>query len=211
MKIAIVQFDNRPMAQLGAMTLLLQRNAAYAARHGYAYQFLDRAYFDLPTYWQKPSICHRFLQGGYDLVVWLDTDAVVHDLDVAVETLFEGSEVMVAAGDNPLWAAPFNAGVFAVKAADGGLELMARWMALFAGTSWTRTETAWVCQDEWAGPSYEQGAFNLHLLERSKASGALRLIDWRRLQSPFPVPEAFTLHFPGPFKPNIPVYLSTLA
>lgn len=211
MKIAIVQFDTRPLQQLPELAPLVGRNLAYAKRHGYEHHFINGAPFDLPVYWQKPAICQRYLEAGFDLVLWLDTDAVVNDLDRRIEDFFVGPEIMVAAGDNPLWKAPFNAGVYMVKAAGGaGAGLMARWSSLFAGTKWRRTETAWICEDEWAGPSFEQGAFNLHLLKALTASGVLRLVNWRALQSPFPMEGAFTLHFAGPFKANLPAYLETL-
>jgi hypothetical protein len=209
MKIAIVQFDNRPLEQLGALPFLVGRNREYAERHGYEHRFLDKAYFDLPVYWQKPSICRRVLEAGYDAVAWIDTDAVVHDFDRRLEAFFEGPEVMVAAGDNPYWTSPFNAGVFFVRGA-AGARLMARWAELFAGAAWRRTETAWVCRDEWAGPSYEQGAFVKHLLETAVATGELRLLDWNVLQAPYPMAGAFTLHFAGPFKANLPAYLRTI-
>jgi hypothetical protein len=41
-------------------------------------------------------------------------------------------------------------------------------------------------------------------------SGALSLVDWRLLQSPFPVPGALTLHFAGEFKRNLPAYLQSI-
>ena len=207
MKIAILQFDNRPIEKLGLMPLLVQRNAAYAARHGYEHHFVTAAPFDLPVYWQKPAMCRHVLQSGYDVVLWLDTDAVVHDLDRRIEDLFDGDERMVGAPDNPHWPQPFNAGVFAARG-QGGAEMMARWAALFEGTAWERTQTAWVCNGEWAGADFEQGAFNARLLTEVQASGALRIADWRVLQSPFPVDGAFTLHFAGPFRANLPVYLA---
>lgn len=210
MTIALVQFDNRPLATLGALTHLLKRNHDYAARHGYDHYFVDEAYFDLPVYWQKPMLCRRALEAGHEAVLWLDTDAVIHDLDRRIEDLFEGSEVMVGAGDNPFWDAPFNAGVFAARGA-AGAGLMARWSELFAGTAWRRTETAWICEEAWAGPDFEQGAFNRHLLEPLTASGELRLAPWRTLQSPFPLDGAFALHFAGPFKANLPAYLQLIA
>ena len=205
MKIAIIQFDDRPASRLGLMPFLVQRNKAYAALHGYDYQFINRQDVDLPVYWLKPLLCRRQLEHGYDLLAWIDTDAVFHDLDRRIEDLFLGPELMVAAGDNPRWTATFNTGVFFIKAA--GATILERWSALFAGTGWRRTETAWVCDDQWAGPSFEQGAFIVHLLDELVGSGALRLLDWRTLQSPFPVPGAFTLHFAGDFKLNLPPYL----
>lgn len=210
MTVTIVQFDNRPPEQLGLMLALAARNRAYAERHGYHYQFVRGALFDLPVYWQKPALCREFLTRGSDVVAWLDTDAVLHDHDRRIENLFLGDEAMVGAGDNPYWDTPFNAGVFFARGPEGA-EIMARWAALFAGTAWRRTETAWICEDEWAGPSYEQGAFNLHLMKPLQQAGRLRLADWSELQSPFPNPRAFTLHFPGPFRVNLPAYLGLTA
>jgi hypothetical protein len=210
-KVTVLQFDNRPAEALGAMTQLLARNRAYAERQGYDYRFLRLQDVDLPIYWLKPYLVRRALEDGADLVAWLDTDAVVHDLDRRIEPLFAGPEIMVAAPDNPFWSAPFNAGVFFVRAAGGGgAALMARWSALFAGTAWTRTPTAWICQDEWAGPSYEQGAFVAHLLGPLGAAGDLRLVDWQVLQSPVPVDGAFTLHMAGGFRANLAPYLQTI-
>ena len=209
MKIAIVQFDNRPLEQLGEMLFLAQRNSAYAARRGYEHHLIRQVHFDLPVYWQKPPICRRFLELGYDLVVWLDTDAVIHDLDRRLEDVFAGPETFFAAGDNPHWASPFNAGVFCVKG-PGGLELMARWTGIFPRERWTRTETAWICREEWAGPAFEQGAFVDGLMPELTAAGAMKVLDWRVLQAPFPMPGAFTLHFAGPFKANLPAYLTLI-
>lgn len=209
MKVCVVQFDNRPAQDLGGMALLVHRNRDYAARHRYDYRFLNKAYYDLPVYWQKPSICRRLLEAGYDKVLWLDTDAVVHDPDRRIEDVFQGDEVMVGAGDNPYWTSPFNAGVFLVRGS-GGQDVMARWAGLFPAERWTRTESAWTCEEEWAGPAYEQGAFNAGLLPELTASGALKLVDWRTLQSPFPIDGAFALHFAGPFKANLPAYLSLI-
>ena len=137
-KVAIVQFDNRPHEKLGLMPHLLQRNRAYAERHGYEHHFFNEATVDLPVYWQKPHLCKQVLGAGYDLVAWVDTDAVFHDFERGIESLFEGGETMVAAGDNPYWSAPFNAGVFFVRGA-GGIPLMDRWLGLFPATAWTRT------------------------------------------------------------------------
>lgn len=206
MKVTVLQFDDRTVEQLGLMVPLLHANAAYAARHGYDYQFIQRTSLDLPVYWLKPRLCRHFLENGSDIVAWLDTDAVVHDQSRRIEDIFEGSEVMVGAPDHPRWNQPFNAGVFFVRG-PGGARIMEAWSGLFAGTAWIRTDTAWVCETEWAGPDFEQGAFNAHLLSGLIADGALRLIDWEVLQSPQATPSAFTLHFAGDFKAGLPAYL----
>lgn len=210
-KVTVLQFDNRPTEALGDMVRLMDRNRAYAAAQGYDYRFLKTQDVDLPVYWLKPYLVGRALEDGADMVAWIDTDAVVHDLERRVEDLFDGPQVMVAAADNPFWASPFNAGVFFVRAADGaGAGLMARWSALFAGTGWRRTPTAWICDGEWAGADYEQGAFVAHLVEPLRASGELKLVDWQTLQSPVPVDGSFTLHMAGGFRANLPGYLELI-
>ncbi len=188
---------------------LLARNAAYAQAHGFEHHFFNEATVDLPVYWQKVYLCRQVLAAGYDIAIWADTDAVFHDFGRGVESLFQRDEVMVGAPDNPYWEAPFNAGVFAVRGT-GGIALMDRWLGLFHATAWTRTETAWVCAGEWGGIDFEQGAFNAHLFDEAVVSGALSLVDWRVLQSPFPVPGALTLHFAGEFKRNLPAYLQSI-
>lgn len=168
---------------------------------------------DLPVYWLKPYLVARALADGADLVVWLDTDAVVHDLSRRAEDLFIGPEIMIGAPDIPFWTSPFNAGVFFVKAAGGaGAALMARWSGLFEGTAWRRTPAAWICDGEWAGPDFEQGAFVAHLLAPLRASGELKLLDWEVLQSPLPTPDgrSFTLHMAGGFRANLPAYLDLI-
>lgn len=209
MKVAVIQFDNRPFDKLGLMPFLLQRNKAYAAAHGYGYHFIAKQTVDVPVYWLKPHLVAQYLEAGYDAVAWIDTDAVFHDLDRRIEPFLETGEAMVGAGDNPFWSSPLNTGVFFAQGASG-LALMRRWSALFAKTGWRRTETTWICDDEWAGTSFEQGAFVEHLLDDALVLGEVRLLDWRVLQAPFPVEGAFTLHFAGEFKRNLPAYLDLI-
>jgi hypothetical protein len=141
--------------------------------------------------------------------MWIDSDAVVHDLDGAIETLFAGDEAMVAAGDNPAWSSPFNAGVFLVRGRRGA-EIMQAWSALFDKARWTKGPDGWSCEGEWAGDAYEQGAFVARLAGELTSSGDLSLVDWRRLQSPIPLPQSFTLHFPRLYAINIPIYVHHL-
>lgn len=209
MKIAIIQFDNRPFDKMDLLPFLLQRNKAYAARQGYDYRFIAKQTVDMPVYWLKPHLAAQYLEAGYDAVAWMDTDAVFHGLDRRIEPLLSTGEAMIAAGDNPFWTSPFNAGVFFVQGPDG-LALMRRWSALFAQTGWRRAEDAWICDDAWPGASFEQGAFVEHLLDDALAAGQVRLLDWRVLQAPFPVEGGFTLHFAGAFKRNLPAYLDLI-
>lgn len=206
MKIAIVQFDNRPLDTLGYLTPLIIRNAQYAKQQGYEYFFINRLGIDIPPFWAKPLVVMSYLQSGYEIVLWLDTDAVVHDLAIPLPRFFVADEVFIYAPDNPVWRSPFNAGVFMCR---GSLafDLMSEWAALYRADQWERHEDQWRCRDSrWAGPAYEQGSFVINILPKYDQSGLFRQLPWEVLQSPFPVPSSFTLHFAERFKANIGVY-----
>ncbi|MDM9626476.1 hypothetical protein QTL95_11250 [Rhizobium sp. S152] len=206
MKIAVIQFDDRPIEVLAHVATLIGRNAQYAKQHGYEYAFVNRLGMDIPPFWAKPHIAKHYLNAGYDAVLWLDTDAVVHDIDMPVDRFFSNDEVFVYSSDNPVWRSPFNAGVFMCRG-QRGLELMTEWAALYPPDLWEKTGQQWICRDpRWAGPAYEQGSFVTHMLPKYALSGLLKRLPWEVLQAPFPMKGSFTLHFAGQFKPNIGVY-----
>lgn len=206
MKIAIVQFDSRPPDALGFLAPLVLRNSHYAKQHGYEHFFVSRLGMDIPPFWAKPHVVMFYLKSGYDIVLWLDTDAVVHDLAMPVTRFFVGDEVFIYASDNPVWRSPFNAGVFICKGIVA-LDLMLEWAALYQPDQWEKHENDWRCRDaRWAGPAYEQGSFAINILPKYGQSGLFKQLPWEVLQSPFPVDNSFTLHFAERFKANIRVY-----
>lgn len=193
---------------MGHLNGLLQRNRAYAAAHGYAYHHIGKIDLDLPVFWIKPFLLAHFLHTTYDTILWLDTDAVVHDIDRRIEDFFVGDEGLVYSQDLPVWPAPFNAGVFACR--KHALPLFQEWCGLFPQDQWMKDEHGkWQClHEEWAGPAYEQGAFSQIILPKYKDGPLLREVSWKVLQNPFPTPESFTLHFMATFKVNVPIYLA---
>ena len=211
-RVAILQYDDRSDSQLGPLRVLVARNEDYAARQGYAHFFIRTPERDLPPHWLKVHLIDRLLREGFDMVAWLDTDAVVHDPRLSIPALFEGEAAFVFAGEPPIWAkpSPFNAGVFFCKG-DAARALISAWLALYPAPLWKKQDGEWNHRDHvWAGPAYEQGAFVEQLLPRHAADPALRALSWRRLQSPFPLPESLTLHFPNVLRPNAMVYLTLL-
>jgi hypothetical protein len=207
MKVAIVQFDNRDDDKISSFSGLIERNKQYARVKGYDYFFIRNCDLDLPPYWLKPHLIGNLLERGYDIALWIDTDAVIHNFDLSVEALFVGDENMVFSPDNPFWPSKFNAGVFACKG-PLGLELMKAWASLFPVSKWEKREGSWECTDVWAGPAYEQGAFSEHMLARYK--DRLRCASWRLLQSPFPLEDSFVVHFASFAKINIASYLASI-
>lgn len=210
MKIAIVQFDSRPLDALGILAPLIVRNSHYAEQQGYEHFFVNRLGVDIPPFWAKPLVVTSYLRSGYDIVLWLDTDAVVHDLSVPVTRFFVGEEVFIYASDNPYWRSPFNAGVFICKGILA-LELMLEWAALYRPDQWEKHGEQWRCRDaRWAGPAYEQGSFVINILPKYGQSVLFKQLPWQVLQSPFPLDNSFTLHFAERFKANIGVYCAAL-
>lgn len=202
-KVAIVQFDDRPDDMLGVLAPLVARNAAYARAHGSAHFFLRDHPNEIPMYWHKVALLESCLS-EFEYVAWLDTDAVVHDFELSIAGLFTGPEMMVFAGDIPVWGTPqpFNAGVFFCRGAQARA-LMGEWRALYPAHLWRKEDGRWNFTDHvWAGEAYEQGAFIRDLLPRYAGTGALRILPWRELQSPCPLPESRTLHFTNVFRPN---------
>jgi hypothetical protein len=207
-KVAIVQFDDRPDNVLWPLNALMARNAQYAKAHGYHYEFSRQTETDIPPHWNKIFLVERFLGAGYDIVAWLDSDAVVHDFSIAIESLFEKDTGFVFSSDLPIWRAesPINAGVFFARG-EFGRTLMREWGALFPAPLWRKKDNTWnFAEHAWAGPAYEQGAFSEKLLPRYKGP-ALRQLPWQILQSPYPQPGAFTLHFPNHLRANSLLYL----
>ena len=212
-KVAIVQFDDRPDDKLGPLNVLRARNARYAKEHGYHYAFARQAERDIPHYWNKVFLTERVLSSGFDIVAWLDTDAVIHDFETPIEAFFPKDEGFVFAADLPIWKAvttPFNAGVFFCRG-DFGRMLLREWQSLYPANVWKKVDGKWNFTDHvWAGPAYEQGAFVDHLFRKYWASPAFKQMSWKILQSPYPQAETFSLHFPSHLRTNTLLYLQHL-
>jgi hypothetical protein len=209
MKVLITQYDNRPQIELGAFIDLVNQNSEYAKRYGYEYIFINSVNLQISPYWTKVFIVEHYMKYGYDIVMWLDTDAVIHNFDIKIEELFTDNEVFIFSPDSPPWNSPFNAGVFICKGIRGR-ELMEEWKSYYPSDLWFESNGKWHCKsDKWSDSAYEQGAFRLNLLPKYANSGLLKSYSWEFLQSPYPQPESFTVHFAGEHKINILIYQRT--
>jgi TusA-related sulfurtransferase len=201
-RVALVQYDNRSDQDLGYMCDLIKLNADYAKKHGYTHIF-NRDRHDLPPYWVKVFIVLDALKQGFDIVVWLDSDAVVHDFDRKIESFFEGYESFIYASDCGTWPEFFNAGIFFVK--KSATPIVEDWAALYDKTMWVNDNNFWRhCKGRWAGEAFEQGSFIDNIIP--KYEKVLKKIDWRIIQCPYPIPESFVVHFAGQFRSNASMY-----
>ena len=209
MRVLIVQFDDRPKEEIGRLAELVGKNRDYARKYGYDYKFLNSIGTGVASYWAKVFIAEYFLRDEYDIVMWLDTDAVIHNFDISLTDFFLGDEVFIYAPDSPPWHGPFNAGVFICKG-ERGRQLMDEWKSYYPPNMWFQENGKWKCKsDQWSDSAYEQGAFYRNLLPKYAESGLLRKCSWKLLQSPYPQAESFIVHFAGEHKINVLIYLRT--
>lgn len=158
--VAIVQYDTREACKDGE---LVKENTQFCEASGYDHLFILGSLEELPPYWGKVLAVREVARSGrYDYVLFLDTDAVVMDHSLRVESLFEDDSCFVAGGPDGV-----NAGVYAIKCDDDGLAILEDWASRYKPSEWSfhpQEKTAkhqWkTTAGVWAGPGYEQHSLN---------------------------------------------------
>lgn len=123
MKIALVQFENRLDEAKGVrpfIRLLVERNREVAQKLGWDYRLGLTA--DLKRHkkthgphhpiWSKVFFLNSLK--GYDALIWIDSDAVIHS-SRRFNYLLNRPEDFIYAPDPPYFTSAFNTGVFIVK------------------------------------------------------------------------------------------------
>lgn len=163
----ILQYDNRESPPYPE---LRRYNEQYAARHGYDYLLHDGRFPEgqqkkkqkpVCPFWGKVLALKERLP-HYSAVLFLDTDAVVHDMARPLPALFPPGKEFVFSGDiqglYKRYTSPFCAGVLAVRSTPRMQELLDRWLLRYRPEKCYVTEQGqWVCEGDWAGRYYEQG------------------------------------------------------
>lgn len=208
-KVCIFCYETRHQAGLQKLKAL---NATYCRVNNYTFLYHERSSVDkiYPPYWIKVKLAYDLLQTQeYDYIGWIDSDVVMHDTNIRVESIFSvlGPDYFfVKSTDNDHWLNRFNAGVWFVKSCPQALDFFHDWLSSYPATSWKRLkQNKWICTTctTYAnGPEYEQGA-GTTLLESEKYKSAVLTLDWRILQG-YDLANvkdiAFTLHFSGDLK-----------
>lgn len=203
----IVQYDDRHLSDLDKK--FVERNRQYAEKQGYEHKFISEGYKDLPVYWRKVKIVQDMLEKPYKGVMWLDTDAVVHDMNRTIDSYYKSERGFIKAIDrygNHI----FNAGVWIVKNTPKMKELMENWMNLYKKEDWKNEgDGKWSTNKAWAGNSYEQGSFassitckhklNINTVSNTNLHGSLNNISSGN--------NPFVLHFLNFRKPQIAKYV----
>jgi len=188
---AIVQYDDRILSKVDKG--LMARNKAYCEKHRYEYIFISEGYETLPPYWRKTQLVKDLLgTDKYKGILWLDTDACIFDMDRKLSTLELAKYDFYFSKD--LHGSKFCAGVWMVKNTRIGKEILRKWMEAYDPSAWHRKKGVWRTENTWAGPMYEQGAFENQILPeyiehmKEYPHTMFQSTDWTD-------PETFILHF----------------
>lgn len=213
----ILQYENRSYVR-EKFSKLLNRNREYADKHDYDYKLITTVSDNIPPYWLKVHYIQKYLP-QYDYVVWIDSDAVIHDINRNVTDFFTSSQhLMVIAPDPPKWSSKFMAGVFMIKRSPYTIELVNDWMLYYDVNKWKLIDGKWKCymkpniECNWAGHEYEQGSF-IELMD-------LREYKWFIFSVPYYYFHAinndnnhdyvFSYHFAGEYRINSNKYIDNL-
>ena len=210
----VLQYDNRQLTDLDIH--LINQNIEYCNWHNYKHLFITKS-FDLPPYWIKVLLINELLKSGkYEGILWLDTDACIHDTTTKLEDIIIAGKTFYFSPDKPVWeiSSIFNAGVFFILNNSIGISLIDEWMKCYNDAVWHKNETnKWITTSEWAGDAYEQGSFCTHILPRYAEH--VHAFEWNYFQSNYndiieTTPQSiFSLHFCSD-KYNIGNYLRSV-
>jgi GR25 family glycosyltransferase involved in LPS biosynthesis len=199
---ALIQYDNRPIPD--HYKKLIEVNKEYCKHHGYHHIFKSEPY-DLPHWWIKVKICKELLESDkYSGVMWLDTDAVIYDCSINLDT-FTNDKIIdfFIAKDPPAWGGPINAGVWIVKNTEIGKNIMRDWFSHYDKTKWIKNNNiqkssdkpdaqkwineklslAWYInpklsehEQKWAGINFEQGALYEKTIQNSEFKNNIKIL-----------------------------------
>ena len=222
-KCCLVSGDNRTSEDI---TLIKDLNQDYCDANGYDFIFYDKEDIDdkyqhkYPPYWWKVAMVYDVMKrSDYDYVMWIDSDACVHDHEVRMERVCPENMIFVMSSDIDIYKLPekinftgeFNAGVWIVRNNNKGKRFMKDWLNMYQSDRWYRKGDEWTCKYHvlpcmWAGTYYEQGSC-YDLMHSSKYSPYILQLHYNILQGyRNPNEYSYTIHFCGDSKKYIKQY-----
>lgn len=174
---ALVQYEDRSLKEYEQ---LIEKNKLYAHSNSITHIFLKGGYEQYPPWWRKVFVVKELLN-TYEAVLWVDTDAAIVGHS-HFKTLFDNKHFFLSPNPPMLnwsalstFSAPFCAGIWGVRASEEGKTIMKVWSDCYNPLNWKRQGAQWIGSGAYAGPSYEQGAFEINILRSSTFSGWLSL------------------------------------
>lgn len=158
--ILIMTYDNR-----SDETYVIEHNknfTFYVNKHGYKYKFISKC--NKNVYWCKLYLVYEMLKSNlYDYVMWVDSDAIVLDMDFDLNEMVNSYDCHMFFSDdnNMLGFKLINAGVFIIKNSDIGIGYVMECLKHDVPQC-INNETNKL-NGLWAGTCYEQGIMNIVL------------------------------------------------
>jgi hypothetical protein len=237
------QQSEQPYDFYRSILSMIQMNQRYAKTHNYTFRFLRRyPPFDAdhPPYWMKVKLVYDALlerkptpsdprepcasasfndrtdEYAHEYVMWLDTDACVHNQSVSLAQLFAThastlDTFLLFSPDQPEWESYMCAGVFIVRNTAIAREFFHDWLKCYDASKWSVDKDGkWACEGEWAGPYYEQGSACI-LVQSAKYAKHVGRLPWFLLGNHnYKRPSrSFAMHFAGRYKLYIEPYIRT--
>lgn len=156
-------------------------NRLYCSKYGYDYRLINHAIDELPPYWLRVKDAYSLLnETDYDVIMYLDLDAVFHDFSNSLSQLLENKyDFFVSKDPANLFSEDINtivnSGCFIVKNCSWSKNFLRQWlyaciddkgdMTGVCKSDWKFNLHKWVCKGcKWAGIKYEQGMLgNLYI------------------------------------------------
>ena len=174
---AIIQYDNRELT--GDYLKFTEKNKEYCIKYNYEYIFYNSKY-DMPVYWIKVKLAKDLLETNkYKGVLWIDTDAVIHNFDRPIDDICIENKSMYICPDRRPGSKAFNAGVWLILSDTNGKQIMNEWMSLYYNIkhNWKIINGKYSTKEKYAGDAYEQGAFIKHILTNLVLNQYIKVID----------------------------------
>ena len=158
-RVLLFSFDNRK--NLSYLKLHNQQLELYAKKwNNVKYEFIDKCSKNM--YWCKMYfMLNRLKSNNYDYVMWLDSDAIITNLNNSIQKIFElyDSDIFIGHDNNHLVAKKtLNAGLFAVKNSKIGIEFIEECINNFEKSSCLKKKNK--LYGFYAYSCYEQGTMN---------------------------------------------------
>jgi len=173
----------------------------YCKLHDYVYIFKNKYENELklPIYWKKLQFVNDVLENNdFDYVLWLDSDTLIIDKTISLESILEDSDnYSIYMGKDLNTKFNLNAGVFLIKNDMRGLRFLRECIEVYINRDSCKDEFGnYALNGAWSKGCYEQGVMNE--LIKTKYFNNFKLLDEHIVLNTFmPNTTSFILHFFG--------------
>ena len=221
----MLQYDNRKLSK--NIEILTKINQKYCSLYGYDY-ILDVKEYNLPPYWIKVKLAQELLNTNkYKGILWMDTDAVVDNFSISLESICLPNKSIYYSFDND----SFNAGVWLLLNDKVGKNIINEWATLYNPSKWQKVQNKWLWSGKiqnirdgwngktgwtgWAGSDFEQGQFKKVIIPKYKKycyQYYQSFFQNNDIDDDIKDKPVFSYHFYGKNKQTtLPIYLKAIA